>query len=392
MRVYHNGEKSEKFTGAYLHRDNEWNEELSGIIGNKVETTKLREINSRFDNFILKHQFDIGTYSSKVIINEVLGIKTINEKHTVLKFFEDYLESFILSSKDLSNGTKKNYQKTFKHFKVFTEKNSISNLPIQLFNSQHASDFYSFLLSPTSDDAYFKKIKKPMFKVSATNHIKKMKTIFKHAIDLEIISKNPFRGIENTNKSTLRTRLNDEQLRLILKCDLSNEKTLEIYNDLFVLTVLTGLSYQDLMLLDENTICKSDKGLYLSTKRIKTEYPVEMYLPEMAITILNKFKELEECQATKRMIPYRSNTQLNKNLKKVANYCGINFNLFHYHARYAFRRNICEAGIVEPLVRKLLMGHSTHKDIDAVYHIVTKEHLYNAKFKMDEYISKLVSK
>ena len=116
-----------------------------------------------------------------------------------------------------------------------------------------------------------------------------------------------------------------------------------------------------------------------------------MYLPNIAILLLNKLKNLEECKLTSRLIPFRTNQQLNKNLKRIAQYCNINFHLFHYHARYAFRRIIREAGIVEPLERKLLMGHSTNKDIDAVYHNVTNNHLYHAKCKLDIHLDKFLS-
>jgi hypothetical protein len=180
--------------------------------------------------------------------------------------------------------------------------------------------------------------------------------------------------------------INFEQMKRIFNIDLKNNPTLEVYKDIFNFTILTGLSYKDLMLINENTVFNLNNGLFLSTRRIKTKNITEMYLPEKAVELLEKFKSNPQCRANGRLIPPRGNQNINQYLKILAAICNINLNVFHYHARYRFRNLIREAEISEPLERKLLMGHSSSSDIDSIYHRVTYEHLYNAKLKIDKYV------
>jgi integrase len=388
LRIYHNSVKVERNTGAILKPNNIWNENLRGIEGNIKDTKKLNKIVDKFDDFTLIHQFDLKYYTPKQILNYIFEENNIEDDKTIVVFARNYIDEYIVNSADLSKGTKGNYEKTFRHFKTFTELNSISKMPLHLFDYSWASKFHSYLLNPKFDEETKALIKKPMLKVSATGHIKKLRPIFNKAVDLEIINKNPFKAIPNTTKSNPRTIINFEQMKRIFNTDLSHNPTLEVYKDIFNFTIMTGLSYQDIMLLDENTVFNMGKGLFLSTRRIKTKKITEMYLPEKAVEILNKFKGNNQCKATSRLIPYRYNQTLNQYLKILATNCNINLNLFHYHARYCFRALIRESQITEPLERKLLMGHSSSADIDAIYHKVTYEHLYKAKLKIDKYVKR----
>jgi uncharacterized protein YeeX (DUF496 family) len=129
LRIYHNSVKVERNTGAILKPNNIWNENLRGIEGNIKDTKKLNKIVDKFDDFTLIHQFDLKYYTPKQILNYIFEENNIEDDKTIVVFARNYIDEYIVNSADLSKGTKGNYEKTFRHFKTFTELNSISKMP-----------------------------------------------------------------------------------------------------------------------------------------------------------------------------------------------------------------------------------------------------------------------
>ncbi len=382
-RIYHHGKKADKRLIQSITPDEltHWNEVVQriNISGHKVNKI-LNKVADSFDDFITTNSFELSTFSADYI-RDIIFNHSKKTETTAVGYIKDYLDNYIINSRDLTEGTKKNYKTAYNHCKRFCEINNLLTLPISKFDVLIANKFHQYLLNEYEIDC-----KRAMLKVTATGRIKQLRTIFNKAIDENIIIKNPFKSIKNTNFSKPRIRLNIAQIKTIFKIDLTDMPVLEIYRDLFIFSVVTGLSYSDVMSLSKDKVFINKLDLFLSILRTKTLQVTEMYFPKIALEIFKKYRDNKECKIKGTLLPKRSNQKINIHLKIIALKCEITTNVTFHLARYSFRSVLKEAGIVETLERKTLMGHSTRNDIDAVYHNVTAEHLLEAKRKIDNFI------
>src|SRR5690606_17562982 len=186
-------------------------------------------------------------------------------------------------------------------------------------NYEFASNFMSYLLSsdPAND-------RTGMTDVSAAGVIKKMRTIFTHAVELELISRNPFKQIKLKIRSPRKERLTIDQLKKLAKINLTGYNYQQLYLDLFLFAVCTGLAYQDLMSLTWHQLQKRENGqIKLLVKRVKTNVSTESFLPSLAIDIAEKYRSCDPMNTESRAFPSRSNKEFNSQLKLLANLSNI---------------------------------------------------------------------
>lgn len=81
-----------------------------------------------------------------------------------------------------------------------------------------------------------------------------------------------------------------------------------------------------------------------------------LILPQLK-KIIEKYQDDYECVKGKRLIPNRSNSNMNLYLKEIADLCGINKNLTWYVARHTFATTIALANNVPLEVVSAIMGH-----------------------------------
>lgn len=392
-RFYYLGKKADKNLEQYISNREllHWNNLLGrlNIKDHKVNIA-LDKLDTKFSNFKLTTFLENDNYCAATIrdliipskITEIENQAIVQFEITPLKYIERFLDNFVFNSSDLTSGTKKNYLTAYKHFRNFCEINDYIKLPISKFDIPHALSFHSYLLN-----SYEKIGKRGMLRVTATGRIKQLRTIFNQAHDEKLITYNPFKKIKNTNTSVPRKKLNPDQIRSIFNADFSSIPVLNTYRDLFVFSAITGLSYIDTVTLKKSSLYTANNSLCLLINRTKTSQVTQMFLPELAVKIIEKYKNCPECKIKGTLLPPRSNQKVNAYLKILADKCEIDINLIFHLARHAFRGIIRDAKIVEPLLRKTLMGHSTIRDIDATYYDVKTEDLFEAKLKIDKFIN-----
>jgi len=223
-----------------------------------------------------------------------------------------------------------------------------------------------------------------MTEVSAATVIKKFGTIFSQAVDEELIKVNPFKKVKIKTKSPRRERLTIEQVEKICQLDLTFFPYLSNYRDIFLFSVYTGLAYHDIMAMTwKNIEVKQDGNHKLSISRTKTDVITECFLPQQAIDIAMKYKKTVEAEITNRVFPYRSNKEMNCQLKVLAQLAAIPIRLTTHIARHTFRQLLAEAGIIDYGVIKRMMGQSRNGDVDEVYYSVTEKGLQDAKKNLD---------
>lgn len=341
----------------------------------------LNSLDQKFQEFLILNSSGLSTCNARMILDHVMG-KNKQKDLTVLNFVNDIFNKAIKDNGSLTPGTVRNYRKALNHLKTFLIYRKTEKLLLSQINNDFAFEFKDYLLG--SEAKYSKKC---MSEVSAAYIIKKFRTIFDRAVDKGLMAKNNFKIIKLKTKSPRRERLNIEQVAALYNLDCSNLPIQNIYKDIFLFSVFTGLSNID---SQELKAChfqpKADGNIKLSIKRTKTSVYTESFLVSFGMDIVNKYRNSPENKICGYILPHRSNKELNVQLKIIAGLCGISFKLTSHIARHTFRQLLAEAGVEDIGVIKRMMGQSHRDAIDDIYYSITDSRLIEAKNRFETFL------
>lgn len=256
-------------------------------------------------------------------------------------------------SEALSYGTLKNYFTTQKYIKLFFTKKKIQDIHLSQLTFRFLIDFEKFLRTYIPKDH-----QKKMENNTVMKHIQRLRKMVTLAYKMEWIEKDPFIKFKPTYIKNEREFLREDELQDIIEKEFDIER-LNLVKDLFVFSCYTGLSYIDVMNLNEDNIAIGiDGGRWIVTNRQKTHNKVKIPILETAEELLKKYKGHIKTQRTKTLFPNISNQKLNAYLKEIADICGIKKNLTFHMARHTFATTITLSnGVPIETVSKLL-GHT----------------------------------
>jgi len=264
-------------------------------------------------------------------------------------------------------------------------------LPFNGLTNSLALEFKDYLLQDITISNQPLKLKKGMTEPSAAIIVKKFRTIFNRAILEGRLEKNPFKIVKLKHRSARRGRLSLVEVKRLAELDLTKFPVQKTYRDIFLFSVLTGLAYQVAIYLTKSNIeCQESGEMKLKTDRTKTGVNTELFLVTQAVAIMDRYSETPDRQVNGRILPYRSNKEINLQLKYLADLANIPFTLTHHIARHTFRQLLAEAGIVDMAVIKKMMGQTRSHDIDDIYYIVTDGQLLNAKKQLQKCLDTLL--
>lgn len=256
-------------------------------------------------------------------------------------------------SESLTYGTLKNYFTTQKYIKLFLIKKKIQDIYLSQLTFRFLVDFEKFLRSYVPKDH-----QKQMEKNTVMKHIQRLRKMVTLAYKMEWIDKAPFIKFKPTYIKNEREFLSEEELQAIIEKEFEIER-LELVKDLFIFSCYTGLSYIDVMNLNEDNVTFGiDGGKWIITNRQKTHNKVKIPLLPIAEKVIEKYKSHIKTKKTKTLFPNISNQKLNAYLKEIADVCKIKKNLTFHIARHTFATTITLSnGVPIETVSKLL-GHS----------------------------------
>jgi len=363
-----------------------WNPMLMRVgLPKSITNDHLNSIETEFKKFISVHVNELNTYRPAQILDKVLRRK-VNDPNliTVLGYIDQYYNSSVCNRSTMGLGTKKNYLKAIKHFKVFVKLEGIAAIAFKDFEFKHVINFKNYLLN---DNALL--LKKGMKEESALGLVKKFRTIFDQAVEENLIAKNYFKKIKFICRPTEKPRFSIEQVSALYKLDergISEHE--ELCRDLILFSTFTGLAFQDTTRLRKAFLeIKESKGIKLLRPRTKTTEYVEQFLTSHAIALITKYKNNPKVCSSEFVFPDIDNSTYNKTLKILALKAGINFNVTTHTGRHSFRQLLSEANIDDAAVIKRLMGQKNRDLIDAVYYKITESRLLEAKYKFEVYLS-----
>jgi site-specific recombinase XerD len=330
----------------------EWDSNKGRARGNKQESRLLNRYLDQVKNRIYEAHDELVKEKAFICAQSIKArfLGEDNEEYSLLTLV-DYHNTQM--SESLTYGTLKNYFTTQKYIKLFlVKKRKTQDVYLSQLTFRFLVDFEKFLRSHVPEDH-----QKKMENNTVMKHIQRLRKMVTLAYKMEWIDKDPFIKFKPIYIKNEREFLREDELQTIIEKEFDIER-LELVKDLFVFSCYTGLSYIDVMNLNEDNIAIGiDGGRWIITNRQKTHNKVKIPILPIAGELINKYNSHIKTKKTKTLFPNMSNQKLNSYLKEIADLCKIKKNLTFHMARHTFATTITLSnGVPIETVSKLL-GH-----------------------------------
>ena len=326
------------------------------------------ETNRMLDNMrvsINKHYREIldrdNYVTAEKVKNAFLGLE--HRCRTLLQVFkqhnEDYEKMYEAGMK--AKATLLKYQCVYRHLEEF------------IYQRYHVRDIALKELTPAfiSDFDIFLRTEKNCCTNTVWLYLCPLCTMVSSAISNECLSRDPIRDYEVKKEQTTRYFLTKDEIRLLMDGKLKNAKQ-ELYRDLFVFCIFTGLSFSDMRnLSEENIRTYFDEHLWISINRQKTGVQSNIRLLDIPKKILEKYRGLREDGKIFSVPHYMTCLY---GIRAVAKRCGITKHLTWHMSRHTMATEICLTNGVPIETVSSILGHKNITTTQ-IYAKITKEKL-----------------
>jgi len=292
----------------------------------------------------------------------------------------DYLDKFLdekRRSGDCVESTLSKYPATFNYLRTFLEARKHHGMLLDQWTKADIVAFDQFLKEQVIDDRGTR-----MQLTTVNKHHVKLKTVFNHAIQKELIDVNPYNGYKMKFPYKNREYLNTLELTLIEEVDLTHNKSLQKARDLFLFSCYTGLRFQDTQTITMSDLTIINDQVYMRVKQGKTGEQVEIPLMDAAMQILKRYTDLPERIIKNKALPQLSNQKTNFFLKAVADIAGLQRPLTHHMARHTCATTVLLDNDVPMEVTSRFLGHTSIRATQ-VYGRITHHQLSKAIRKVN---------
>jgi integrase len=332
-----------------------WNDitQRSEFPGTKVNRV-LEDLMYEFESLPYRFKEEYPEFSPQQIKDKVLKTENFNTDRfcKVLDYVDNYYHTVVIPNQHIVLGTKNNYKKSIRHFRNYMNYSKNNKCLMNGLNTVIALGFYDYLCQeiPTIG-------KRSIQKVSAASVIEKIKHIFERAVDTELIRNNPFKKIKLDKRSPKRDELNLSEIKLLETLPLKN-RMLEVYRDIFLFLIYTGLPYGDFYNLTKNDITEENGEVILTIKRSKTGIELKQALIAPAVQLIKKYEQSYETIIYNRLFPKRHLNSVNEHLKFIQEKAGINKKLSTHIGRHTCSQMLRETGTINLDVINSMLGWS----------------------------------
>jgi len=353
MRITVNGKRSEISIQRKIEILN-WNSKAGKVRGTKDEVKNLNRLMDSIKSKIYKNHQELieknKPITAKTLKNAYLGI---GEKQMMLiEVFKNHNNQIKkLVGKEYAINTLKRYETTLKHVQFFTSFHyNIDDIPLKQLNHEFVTGFEFYLKS-----------KRNCNHNSTMRYIKSLKKIIGIAIANNWIDKDPFRNFKACTKETEREFLSEVEIQAMIDKKLPILR-LDQVRDIFIFCCYTGLAYSDVKKLTNKNLVKGIDGeMWVRFNRTKTDTRSNIPLLSTPLSLLEKYKIINDDSSNYMLLPVLSNQKMNAYLKEIADLCGINKNLTFHLARHTFATTVTLSnGVPIESVSKML-GHKSLK-------------------------------
>ena len=349
LRLTVNGQRTELSISRKVDPE-KWNARTGKMKGTNLEANEMNSYLDTVRNKINKIHAQLidenKPFTSSDIKNLYVG-KGEKLKMLIKLFDEHNQQMEKLVGIEFALGTYKRYHTTRSHVAEYIKSEYRKNdIPVQDVDLKFIKGF-----------EYFLKVSKECNHNSALKYVNNFKKIIRIAVGNDWISKDPFYNYKVQFKTVEREFLSKEELQTLINKEIEGDR-LNVVRDMFVLCCFTGLAYVDIQSLRPDEIYENEEGgLYIKSKRTKTDTGFTIPLLPTAVAIIEKYKDHPKVVNKDCVIPVLSNQKSNAYLKEIADRCNIKKNLTTHLARHTFATTVTLTnGVPIETVGKML-GH-----------------------------------
>jgi site-specific recombinase XerD len=347
----------------YLSR---WNSELKKATGN---TEQSKSINSDIETLTTKvYQarkvlLDDGREVSADAIKDLL-LGRSKKGREILRIFQEHNDKVAaLVGIDYAYGTFERYETTLDHSKAYILwKYQAEDVDIRKLDYEFISDFEFWL-----------KVHRKCSHNTTMKYIANFKKVVLQCVRNGWIVRDPFHAFKITKREVDREALSEDELEVVRNAKFESERISEV-RDVFLFSCYTGLAYVDLYQLKKSNLVKGiDGALWVRINRQKTESLSRIPLLPYALEVIERYNSDLNIDKEGKALPVLSNQKMNKYLKDIARYCGINKNITCHIARHTFATTVTLTnGVPIETVSKML-GHVNIKTTEQYAKVVDKK-------------------
>ncbi len=208
---------------------------------------------------------------------------------------------------------------------------------------------------------HFLKTEIKLHQNTVVKYIQYLNRVLDYCVKYEWLERNVLFGYKCPVKEAKREYLTQEELDRIINKDIKLPRLSEV-RDCFVFCCYTGYAYKDAALLTPEQIVTGINGRkWIYTSRQKTENVSNVPLLELAVEIIERYKDHPICVNRNRLLPMKSNQKLNAYLKELADLCGITKPMTMHIARHTFATTVLLSNGVSMEATSKMLGHSSIK-------------------------------
>lgn len=301
-----------------------WNATAQRCTGkSKVATMANREIErvllllqKRFNEL-----FDIqDVVTAEEVRNVFQGLAETQD--TIMKLYAEHNSDYALRvGVNRAVNTFYQYQNTYRILGAFLkEKYHVSDMPVKQLDESFIEAF----------DMYMRTTRRFMPR-TILGHVNRLKSVMMLAVFRGIVPFSPFKGYAPQKPAFKQMYLTEDEL------DLFSNTTYDTPNrnftrDMFLFSCWTGICYCDMRSLTTANLVKADDGsMWIHTERQKTGTPECVRLMEIPLSIIEKYKGMDD---NGKLLPMLTKESMNRHLKKMSVMCGINRPISFHQAKH----------------------------------------------------------
>lgn len=329
--------KSTKMPTKFKAEEPDWNVK-QGCFKEAKSSPKnnaLRKRRSEIEDFIYTQHA-----AGKDLTIELLKEQFAKKKDSGFYLLLD--ECYKAKFRSIKPGTKNHYLLVKTRLKEFNPNLSISDVTVDFLHR-----FEGWL------------IKKIGNKVNAIwQHHKILKMVINYGIKRKIIQDNPYTDFHVKRGEPRTEALTEHEVKILRELEFPREKNnrnrgLELSRDMFLFSCYTSLRFSDIVRIEKKHII--DDG-HISIEQEKTGKLVSVPINKHAKQIIDKYLD----EKRERIFPAKKNQVCNRDLKRIAEKCGIETNLHFHLSRHSFGTIWANKGLNAFTLSKV-MGHSSIK-------------------------------
>lgn len=343
-----------------------WNSAAGRAIGTKEDARSLNAYLDTLQYKVYEAQRQLIANNEIVTVEYLRAILLGEKKKAIMliEIFEKHNQQLQqLVNKEFAPCTLKRYETSKCHTISFLQwKYKKSDIEINKLSYEFVTDFEFWLKSVRNCNHN-----------SAVKYIGNLKKIVNICLKNGWLQRDPFLGYKMNKREVIREVLTQDEITSIQNKDFKIER-LTLVKDTFLFSCYTGLAYADVKKLKQSEISVGiDGGVWIFTKRMKTEIPTRLPLLPQALRILDKYKNHPVCLNKDVVLPTLSNQKMNAYLKEIGDLCGIQKRITFHMARHTFATTVTLTnGVPIETVSKML-GHRNLKTTQHYAKIIDKK-------------------